>query len=630
MDPALDAEAKAIGAAMMIRSTPQPVRARLLADHPFTEEMGVGVTTTMQLGPAISITADRFVDAIKAALGGAATVEATPESGDPIRFEATLTGTTLTLASKDLTIDHPFVTVFSPEREARLQAAQAFSADVLVASERAEHWRRILAERALTPLEYTDLVRDARATPEALLERLRDSRHLNPESMVPTEPGYWSSLLPMAAPDQDFAAFINGPLHAHHRDMLELNPQLALSRIGHTSAARAVIPFELLQKVNPQDLETTLANEDPLSLLFAFEVAANRLQDGAAWESLGTRALDKLFGDKDATNRRCELLSATIVISFARLRRVREWRAAPLFWRRLAALTQASVLANTLSVMPKPAPFRQWAFKNLGADYYWQTLTDRREGPSWWPQVMEPHALKAWTAARFLRAMETIDESRWPAAWRAAAEGIRADTLDDRERAMMAFPAPLDDFMGYERTLDANLFGRTIEALRDKPCRIPGLDPFIYLAKLTDEHLALLRDYVARTSLPTGDDAGIYVTELTVIAHAAGTCRNVALANALAEKAMVLFKPATEDQREMVISLLVDAASAYADEDAHPTWLAQWLERLAYTSSSNSEIDLLRSVVQSLIAVNPRYRPYLSRARAVLEIKSEQPTATAG
>ena len=115
--------------------------------------------------PAISITADRFVDAIKAALGGAATVEATPESGDPIRFEATLTGTTLTLASKDLTIDHPFVTVFSPEREARLQAAQAFSADVLVASERAEHWRRILAERALTPLEYTDLVRDARATP---------------------------------------------------------------------------------------------------------------------------------------------------------------------------------------------------------------------------------------------------------------------------------------------------------------------------------------------------------------------------------------------------------------------------------------------------------------------------------
>lgn len=231
---------------------------------------------------------------------------------------------------------------------------------------------------------------------------------------------------------------------------------------------------------------------------------------------------------------------------------------------------------------------------------------------------------------KVLRAMETIDEGRWPAAWRAAAEGIRADTLDDRERAMMAFPAPLDDPMGYERTLDANLFARTIEALRDKPCRIPGLDPFIYLAKLTDEYLALLRDFVTRTSLPTGDDAGIYVTELTLIAHAAGTYGDVALANGLAEKAMVLFKPATEDQREMVISLLVDAASAYPNEDAHLTWLAQWLERLAHTSSSNSEIDLLRSVVQSLIAVNPRYRPYLSRARAVLEIKSEQPTATAG
>ena len=83
MDLALDAEAKALGAAIMIRSTPQPVRARLLGDHQFTEEMGVGVTTTMQLGRAMSITADRFVDAIKAALGGAATVEVTIESGNP-------------------------------------------------------------------------------------------------------------------------------------------------------------------------------------------------------------------------------------------------------------------------------------------------------------------------------------------------------------------------------------------------------------------------------------------------------------------------------------------------------------------------------------------------------------------
>ena len=425
MGRAHDADLKALGAALMIRSAPQAVRARLLADHAFTEELGVAVTNAMHLGPGLSITAERFVEAIRSALGGAATVDVTTQSGEAIHFEATLADTTLKLAAKDITIEHPFVTVFSAERDARLQAARAFSADVLVAAERAEHWRRILGERALTPLEYMDLVRDARATPEALLERLRESRHLNPAAMVPEEPGYWSSLLPMPAPDQDFAAYIKGPLRAHYGHMLELSPQLACSRIGHTSAARAVIPFELLQKLKPQDLETALANEDANSLLFAFEVAASRLNDGAEWESPGTRALEKLFGDKDATNRRCEVLSAAIVISFAGLRRVREWRAAPLFWRRLAAMTQASVLADALSVMSKPKPFRQWAFKNLGADFHWQTVTDRREGPLWWPQVIEPQALKAWIAARFLRATEAIEESLWPAAWRAAAEGIR-------------------------------------------------------------------------------------------------------------------------------------------------------------------------------------------------------------
>lgn len=264
-------------------------------------------------------------------------------------------------------------------------------------------------------------------------------------------------------------------------------------------------------------------------------------------------------------------MSAAIVISFARLRRLREWRAAPLFWRRLAALTHASVLADALSVMPKPASFRAWAYKNLGADYHWQTVTDRREGPLWFPQVSEPQPLKAWMAARFLRAMEAIEESRWPSTWRAAAEAIRGDTLEDRERAMMAFPAPLDDFTAYQRNLDANLFGRTVEALREKLCGIPGLDPFIYLANLTGEHLALLRDFAARTSLPVGDDAGIYVTELTVIAQAAGTYRDAALANALAEKAMVLFKPVTDDLREMVVTFLVDAANAHAAADGTDT-----------------------------------------------------------
>ena len=477
MEPARDEDLNALGAALMIRAAPQPVRARLLADHPFTEELGVGVTNAMQLGPGLSITADRFVEAIGSALGGAGTVEVTTQSGESITFETTLTGTTLKLTSQELTIEHPFVTVLSPERDARLQAGHAFSAEVLVPAERAEHWRRILSERALTAAEYMDLVRDARATPEALLERLRESRNLNPTGMVPEDLSYWSSLLPTPAPDQDFATYIEGPLQAHHTHMLVLNPKLACSRIGHTSAASAVIPFELLAKFAPQDFATALANEDALSLLFVFEVAAGRLQDGAEWENLGTRVLEKLFGDKEATNRRCELLSAAIVISFARLRRVREWRAAPLFWRRLAALTQASVLADALSVLPKPAPFRAWAYKNLGADYHWQTVTDRRDGPLWFPQVIEPQPLKAWMAARVLQAMDTLDESLWPSSWKAAAEGIRGDTLYDRARAMRGFPAPLDDFIGFEKSVDAGVFEKTLKALQEKPCRIPRPRP---------------------------------------------------------------------------------------------------------------------------------------------------------
>jgi hypothetical protein len=103
-----------------------------------------------------------------------------------------------------------------------------------------------------------------------------------------------------------------------------------------------------------------------------------------------------LFGDKDANTDAASCCRQPL--SFRGLRRVGvEGRA--LFWRRLAALTCQS--SPTRSASCRNQHRSDNGPSELGADYRWQTLTDRREGPLW-PQVMEPHALKAWTAARFV------------------------------------------------------------------------------------------------------------------------------------------------------------------------------------------------------------------------------------
>jgi hypothetical protein len=609
---------------MMFNSVPAAVRERLLEDRPFAEELGVGVTTTMHLSATVSITADRFVDAVRLVLNGAPQVQITTTTGKALTFDATLSNDGVTLVADEHTIAHPFIDALSPDREARLRAVENFSATLLVGPDRVDYWKALLAERGFTPTEYMDFVRDGRATPEMLFRQLQGRRNLDPATMVPEGLSYWSSILPIPEKGQAFADYVKAHLHPHQARMLTLNIPLACSRIGYSAASHNVVPFDLLQNLNPTDLEPSVAKEDPFSLLFAFEVAASRLASGPHWETIGTRALEKLFANKDALARRCELLSAGIVIAYARLARSAEWKGAPLYWRRLAAITQAGVLADTLAQMSEAAPFREWASKHFGPDFYWRALTDRGEGPLWGGDGAEPRALKGQLAGRFITAMKRIDENQWPAPWRAFAEGI---LNDPKEHMMLAFPGPMSDFVGYQPNIEPALFEDTLKALQGAPFKIPGLLPFIRLAKLTATEMARLKEFVQRTGLPSDpDDVGLYLAELHAVSHAAGVYRDIALGDAVADKSVEMFKQTDGLHQETVLGLLVDAASAYADEASYLSALAQRLERLAFTSSSSGQIDVLRNLLAALINVNPKYRAYLSRARATLEIKGAQPT----
>jgi hypothetical protein len=615
----------ALQASTMVGTVPSAVRERILRDRIFCQELGIKVTSTMHLSPTVNITADRFIEAAKQVLNGAQQVEIPDSDGKVLKFDASLSNGDLKLTALNHTIEHPFVEVLSSKRDVRLGALERISAELVIGADRTAYWRKVLGEGDLTAAEYMDFVRDGRATPEMLFVRLQDRRNLDPAALVPGDLNYWSALLPMPEQNDDFAVYINGRLLAHQTHMLSLNPRVACSRIGYSAMTVEVVPFNLLQQITVEDLDAIVEKEDPFSLLFAFEIASKRLAAGPDWEGIGTRVLNKLFGSMDALTRRCELLSAGTVISYGRLSRLAEWRSAPLYWRRLAALSHAGVVADALGQMSQPDRFREWALKNVGPEFYWRFLSDRREGPLWWTDGVEPRALKALVAGRFINAMKKIDEAKWPTAWKAVAEGILKDTLEPSERAMLTFPGPMNDFVGYNHDVDPALFGETIKALQNAPFRIQGLVPFLHLAKLTEIELGLLKEFAARTVLPADvKDARLYIAELSAIGHAAGVYRNTALADGLADKVFELYKQTEGLEREQVLGLLVDAASANAEEGTYLSWMAQQFERLAAVSSPGPEVDVLRNVLASLISVDARFRAYFSRARALLEIKAAQ------
>src|SRR5436190_2225322 len=132
MDNPSKTELIAAQANLMVNSVPAAVRERLLGDRAFVEEIGIGVTTTMHLNATLSITADRFVEAVRAVLGGAPQVQLTTSSGKVLTFDATLSNGGVTLVADEHTNAHPFIEVLSPDREARLRAVESFSANLLV------------------------------------------------------------------------------------------------------------------------------------------------------------------------------------------------------------------------------------------------------------------------------------------------------------------------------------------------------------------------------------------------------------------------------------------------------------------------------------------------------------------
>lgn len=613
-------ELKAFQANLFMKSLPEPISYRLLADREFTARLGISVQSTLHLTTTTQITADELVKAAKAVLAGEAELEISTKDKRKLRFKGELSDGSLILTGEgNQVFEYEYIEVLSPESKARQAAMERLLANTLISAPRADLWRERMT-RELTPTELVDLLKDIQATPESLAERIHALPKLSRNTMVPDDPGYWSTLLPLHE-NEPFAIYVEKTLAPHQLRMLNLNRNLACSRIAYTAVSQSVLLTNQMASLVPDDFGICLRKGDPFSLIFAFEVAAQNILDGSEWERVGTEALSKLFSSREDLDKRCQLAAAGVIIACAGLARVSIWKSAPLYWRRLTALSHAAVLSDVLSGMQQPEAFLKWTSNHLSAEYHWRALMDRREGPLWWPEAIEPGAVKARICARFLNAMHRLEEDKWPTQWKSLVEDFADKFLNPTESVLMSFPGPFADFTDYQRTIEVSLFEKTIEALKTLPHGIPGLMPFVHLPQLTELEINALKDFVARSELPMGTASQTYLAELGRIAHAAGVYRNAPLADALAEKALQLFSRADPAVSEAATVIIVDAANAFADEIASLTWLAMWFERLAAVASTLEETKLLANVLALISSAEPKCQVYLSSARATLDIK---------
>jgi hypothetical protein len=138
---------------------------------------------------------------------------------------------------------------------------------------------------------------------------------------------------------------------------------------------------------------------------------------------------------------------------------------------------------------------------------------------------------------------------------------------------------------------------------------------------MSAQHVKFLSVSLANTPEPrNAKEMPGFVNALQAAAQAAAANRAVALADAVAERALAVYQRANRTGQEKLLCIIVDAANAMLDEHQHLSWLGERLERLAFQCGTTQQADLVSGVMRWLFHVDPRYRPYLACARAITEL----------
>jgi hypothetical protein len=182
---------------------------------------------------------------------------------------------------------------------------------------------------------------------------------------------------------------------------------------------------------------------DPLALSGAFDICADRVSTDNRFAALGDAILDKLLADPKGVLGELATFATAFVIASAHLAAHEVLRKQPVFWRRLAAVSHASLVTRILG--PNAAdehPLLSWAMRQIGKLFYLSVLNDAYVEPRWRPDWITPEYLAADIYGRLFQSLQQLGEAA-PPNWLKKIEDAKASMINDVPPMAHTFPAVL-------------------------------------------------------------------------------------------------------------------------------------------------------------------------------------------
>lgn len=514
----------------------------------------------------------------------------------------------------------------------------------------ADHLRALVAKPEYDDDDFFSAVTLLASSPQTFFEVLheklknQDTQHrIGPDDVLPDDVRHWEHLTAPVDHSATLSDYIDNELHAERMARLELNPSRAFYPMSVTFPAPSLVPFSLLQKFDAEPvaamIEAVANVEDHFALEGAFEVCADWAQRDSRFVGLGDRILDRLFGDMDRLAAACGMFAAIFIVATAHLAEHETLRRQPVYWRRLAAASHASLVVRICGTSGiKPDEIVAWAMRVSGEAYFLSVVSDLPVEPQWNPEWIVPNFLLADVAGRALGTWHRLPGEVAPVSWKIRLDVVQTWINDKKLGLFLTYPAVLEGTRRPRQPtlaeFEAGNFTAAISAYRGL-ANDPSVENLLVVSPLIETFgfpqearadvmkvLALIRCQ--------GDDGGERrnVVALSVLAHISTLTNDVALADGVAEACVERARALSGPNRAFeIVARLVECSGVIADRDAARTTLARRLEVLALAIPSSEVISGLISAIESLRRVQPLLAPLLGKTLAAARLALPRSTA---
>ena len=622
---------------------PPLIRETLLEDSDFRDEYGLTTDSVLSFGDSkVSVQQSDFFNAVRHVLSDLSEYEVTDTKGHRrklrnIGAEGELPSLSLSCCTNPLPT---YLIALSPNRDVRLRSLVQDISDFNLPTDASDHWRNTLSSRALGDEEVEDFRNHFRDTPVAIAQAIRTDiwgGQSTVSSLVPSSRRYFERLVGVYDGSTSIRDYASGTGRELIQQLVSWRPYdgflTSLYLSSHASLTDEIVVDKMSSKELVNAYGLLVKHGDRMSQLGAIEVGLRILPSNPEIEQALIHLIEQIRDDDvGGKTSGFKLLSTLFCLVDGELSRIRLFAEEPPFYRRLAALSHASMIYREIVRLPIDVDrFVKWAQKNRGGIQYLQSFVDMRSEPRWDARLAVESQMKAYFVGRIIDSSRKQQQNLSDSPIYNLLIGDRAGSLLSLvDYHYQSLPGPLEGTEGMQRRLPLD-GKKTIEdqlsAKRVGPSSFVALVNCAHTYGISAEHADSAAKALVRAGhrLQDVENSSHLVNISNGLATVAAVTRSLTLASEL--RILVRrYRHGNEYALTVpeIITICLVAAACHQDVRSWTGFVGEWLTELAFGDLDEEEGEELHSILNFLFHAVPELWVTCGRADAALEAFNAQ------